>query len=105
MRQLGGARNSVAKQSIERIMSVLDIYKLDTGSYPSTEQGLGALVTRPTGISNWNGPYLRGDALPIDPWSHPYIYRNPSTRAGKELDICSRGPNGDAAGDNLICNQ
>src|SRR4029077_14281362 len=56
LRQLSGARNSVAKQSIERISSVLDLYKLDTGTYPTTDQGLAALVQKPSGIDNWNGP-------------------------------------------------
>src|ERR1700722_1551917 len=60
LRQLGNARISVAKQSIERIGSVLDMYKLDIGSYPSTEQGLGALVVQPTGVATWNGPYVKG---------------------------------------------
>ena len=71
LRQLGGARLSVAKQSIERIGAVLDMYKLDVGAYPSTEQGLKALVAAPSGVGSWNGPYLKGD-VPIDPWNHPY---------------------------------
>ena len=63
LRQLSGARVSVAKQSIERLSSVLDLYDLDMGSYPTTEQGLAALVKRPAGAENWNGPYLKGDAV------------------------------------------
>src|ERR1700743_2373041 len=81
LRQLGNARTSIAKQSIERIGSVLDMYKLDAGGYPSTDQGLRALVERPTGTNNWNGPYVKG-AEPVDPWNHSYIYRNPSSREG-----------------------
>ena len=69
LRQLSGARNSVAKQSIDRIGAVLDLYKLDVGTYPSTDQGLAALVQKPGGADNWNGPYLKGDALPADPWN------------------------------------
>src|ERR1700729_2948296 len=61
LRQLGNARTSVAKQSIERIGSVLDMYKLDVGSYPSTDQGLRALVEQPTGVTTWNGPYVKGN--------------------------------------------
>src|ERR1700760_1401465 len=87
LRQLGGARGSVAKQSIERIGSVLDMYKLDAGGYPTTEQGLRALVERPTGAAKWNGPYVKG-AEPVDPWNHPYIYRNPSSRDGHDYDLC-----------------
>src|ERR1700712_4750849 len=64
LRQLSGARNSIAKQSIERISSVLDLYKLDVGSYPSGDQGLAALVQKPSGMDNWNGPYFKGDGVP-----------------------------------------
>ena len=69
LRQLGGARLSVAKQSIERIGSVLDMYKLDVGTYPTGEQGLRALVEKPTGVNAWSGPYVKGD-VPADPWNH-----------------------------------
>jgi general secretion pathway protein G len=103
LRQLGGARVSVAKQSVERIGSVLDMYKLDIGSYPTSEQGLAALVDRPTSVSSWNGPYVKG-AVPIDPWNHPYAYRNPSTRTGHDYDLCSAGPSGTATGADAICN-
>src|SRR5579875_4115374 len=65
LRQLGGARTSVAKQSIERIASVLDLYKLDVGSYPNTEDGLAALNTKPADAPGWNGPYLKGEAQPL----------------------------------------
>src|SRR3954447_19342531 len=65
LRQLSGARVSVAKQSIERLSGVLDLYDLDMGSYPTTEQGLAALVKRPGGAENWNGPYLKGDSVPL----------------------------------------
>jgi general secretion pathway protein G len=104
LRQLAGARNSVAKQSIERISSVLDLYKLDVGSYPSSEQGLAALVQKPSGSDNWNGPYLKGDTLPMDPWNHPFVYRNPSERSGHDYDLCSLGPTGTAGQGGTICN-
>jgi general secretion pathway protein G len=104
LRQLGSARASVARQSIERLGSVLDLYKLDVGDYPGTEQGLQALIERPTDVANWNGPYLKGGQMPIDPWSHPYQYRNPSTRGGHDYDLCSPGPPGGTAAQNMICN-
>jgi general secretion pathway protein G len=104
LRQLSGARASVVKQSIERISSVLDLYKLDVGSYPTTEQGLAALVQKPGGAGNWNGPYLKGDAIPVDPWNHPYVYRSPSERTGREFDLCSTGPNANAGSGGMICN-
>src|SRR5580765_4618120 len=68
LRQLGGARVSVAKQSIERLGTVLDLYSLDMGSSPTTEKGLEALVKKPSTAANWNGPYLKGEAIPLDPW-------------------------------------
>jgi general secretion pathway protein G len=102
LRQLGGARVSVAKQSIERLGTVLDMYKLDVGSYPSTDQGLQSLIEKPSGVDSWNGPYLKG-AAPVDAWNHPYTYRQPSTRSGHDYDLCSEGPNG-TAGTDAICN-
>lgn len=104
LRQLGNARGSVARQSIERLGGVLDLYKLDVGSYPSTEQSLGALVTKPAGVAGWNGPYLKGDANLNDAWGHPYVYRNPSSRSGHDYDVCSAGPSGDATVSGQICN-
>ncbi len=105
LRQFGGARVSIARQSVERLGSVLDIYQLDTGSYPSTDQGLAALNTRPTGANSWNGPYLRGEEDILDPWSRPWVYRSPSTRSGRAYDLCSRGPDPNAAPDQMICNR
>ncbi len=106
LRQLGGARTSIAKQSIERLASVLDLYKLDVGSYPSSEDGMAALNAKPASAAGWNGPYLKGDAQPLDPWNHPYLYRNPSNRRGREYDLCSRGQSGTATDEanGLICN-
>jgi general secretion pathway protein G len=103
LRQLGGARQSIAKQSIERIGANLDLYKLDVGSYPTTDQGLAALVEKPGSVDNWNGPYEKG-GVPVDPWSRPYVYRNPSERGGHDYDLCSNGPSG-AGGGEQICNQ
>ncbi len=94
LRQLGGAKASVARQQVERLGSVLDLYKLDVGSYPTTEQGITSLVSKPSDVENWNGPYLKGDQQPKDPWNHPWIYREPSTRSGHDYDLCSAGPSG-----------
>ena len=106
LRQLRGARTSVARQSIERLASVLDLYKLDVGTYPSTDQGLPALAAAPSGVTSWNGPYLKGEAQPLDPWNHTYTYASPG-RAGREFELCSRGPNGTATDEasGLICNK
>jgi general secretion pathway protein G len=100
LHQLGSARLSIVRQSVERIGSVLDMYKLDVGSYPSTDQGLAALVDQPSGVTTWNGPYMKG-GVPVDPWNHAYAYRNPSTRSGHDYDLCSSGP--DNASRSEIC--
>ena len=84
---------------------MLDLYRLDTGSYPSTQEGLQALVSRPSGASVWNGPYVKGSEVPVDPWNHPYFYRNPSSRPNHDYDLCSAGPNGNASGTDQICNR
>ncbi|KJC43935.1 general secretion pathway protein GspG [Bradyrhizobium sp. LTSP849] len=106
LRQLGGARVSIAQQSIERLGSILEIYKLDVGGFPTTEQGLQALIIRPTAAQRWNGPYVKGDAVPLDAWGRPYIYRSPSQRPGRDYDLCSKGDSGDTGNSSpeLICN-
>jgi general secretion pathway protein G len=98
LRQLGSAKEKIAHQSIERLAGVLDIYKLDVGIYPSTDQGLQALITRPSGVANWNGPYLKGEKVPEDPWGRPFVYRSPSQRPGHEYDLFSLGPTGQPGG-------
>lgn len=108
LHQLGSAKEKIAHQSIERLATVLDIYKLDVGAYPTTEQGLAALLKRPTGVAHWNGPYLNGTKPPEDPWGHPFVYRNPSERAGHEYDLYSQGPSGSstaASNDTAIYNE
>ena len=94
LRQFGSAKEKIAQQSVERLAGVLDLYKVDVGSYPSTDQGLRALIEMPAGVSDWHGPYLKGDTVPNDPWGHPYVYRNPSIRPGHAFDLCSPGPSG-----------
>ncbi len=94
LRQLGGAKTNVARQQVERLGSVLDLYKLDVGAYPTTEQGIVSLVAKPSDVENWNGPYLKGEQQPKDPWNHPWFYRAPSTRSGHDYDLCSACPSG-----------
>ncbi len=98
LRQLGSAKEKIAHQSIERLAGVLDIYKLDVGTYPTTEQGLLALIVRPSGATLWRGPYLKGEKVPEDPWGRPFVYHNPSQRAGHEYDLYSLGPAGQPGG-------
>ncbi len=109
LRQFGSSKQKIAQQSVERLVGILDIYKLDVGNYPATDQGLQALVTRPPDATGWAGPYVKSGQLPLDPWNHPYLYRNPSVRADHDFDLCSPGPNVQASGAGgdagQICNQ
>ena len=98
LRQLESSKEKIAHQSVERIAGVLDIYKLDVGTYPTTEQGLLALIARPSGVTRWNGPYLKGEKVPEDPWGRPFIYHNPSQRTGHEYDLYSLGRTGQPGG-------
>jgi general secretion pathway protein G len=93
---LTDARVKAAKLQIEAFSSSLDLYYLDTGKYPSGNEGLAALVRRPGGVEVWNGPYVKGGSIPNDPWGHAYIYRSPAERAPYE--IVSLGSDGREGG-------
>jgi len=93
---LGGAKTKTALIQIRDLEQALEMYKLDVGRYPSTAQGLGALVTKPGGTSGWNGPYLKND-VPDDPWGNAYHYKYPGERG--DIDIYTYGQNGTAGGD------
>jgi general secretion pathway protein G len=98
LRQLGSAKHKIAEQSIERLAGVLDLYKLDVGAYPTSEQGLKALIEAPPSVKNWNGPYLKGEGVPEDPWGKPFIYRRPSDRPGHDYDLYTLGADGKPGG-------
>lgn len=85
-----------AKIQIESLTSALDLYALDTGRYPSNSDGLGALMQRPGGVTSWNGPYLKGNVIPKDPWGQPYVYRAPGLHGA--YDIISHGADGQEGG-------
>ncbi|WP_254618282.1 type II secretion system major pseudopilin GspG [Vibrio metschnikovii] len=72
--QVGSSKTKVAGAQIELLVSALNTYRLDIGQYPTTEQGLNALMEAPSGITGWNGPYL-AKSLPLDPWNNPYRYQ------------------------------
>lgn len=99
LRQLGSAKHKIAEQSITRLVGILDIYRLDVGSYPTSEQGLAALAARPDGVTGWNGPYVKDTGDLNDPWSRPYIYRSPSQRPNENFDLMSLGADGKPGGD------
>lgn len=96
-RQVGRARAATAQAQISAFQTALGVYKLDTGQFPSTEQGLQALRTPPAGVRNWNGPYLPKD-IPLDPWGNAYVYRYPGQH-GDEPDITSYGADGQEGGE------
>src|SRR6202451_1558483 len=93
------ARVVAAKQQIENFQLALGQYHLDTGSYPSTEQGLAALRVQPSGVDQWHGPYMQKD-LPLDPWGHAYVYKFPGEH-GDEPDVISYGADGQPGGSDL----
>lgn len=94
--QLGKSERGTAKAQIEGLGRALDTYRLDVGRYPSTEQGLNALVAKPAEEPKWNGPYLQ-KAVPPDPWGVAYVYRSPGQ--GGDFDLLSYGKDGQPGGD------
>lgn len=96
--QLGSAKHKIAQQSIERLTGIVDLYRLDIGSYPTTDQGLESLNAAPTGVAGWNGPYLKDAEGIRDPWGRVYDYRSPSQRPGRSYDIVSLGADGKTGG-------
>ena len=98
IRQLGSAKHKVAEQSIERLAGILDLYRLDVGSYPTTQQGLQALSAAPTGVTGWDGPYLKDETGAKDPWGRAFEYRSPSQRQNHPFDIVSLGADGKPGG-------
>ena len=99
-RHVGTAKEATARAQIEMLGAALDAYRLDTGRYPTTEQGLGALWQQPTTEPrpmNWRGPYLR-KPVPADPWGTSYVYRAPGTESRTGYDLLSLGADGKPGG-------
>lgn len=99
-RNVGDARVAAARTQIETFGTALDAYRLDNGSYPSTQQGLLALWQRPTidPPANWRSPYLR-KSVPKDPWGHDYVYVAPGRVNPSSYDLLSYGADGRAGGE------
>lgn len=93
--QVAKSQRETARAQLDAFAKALDTYRLDTGSYPTTEMGLAALVTRPSGTSKWNGPYLQR-VVPMDPWERPYLYTSPG--ASGDFDLMSLGKDGKPGG-------
>jgi general secretion pathway protein G len=97
MKQLGGAKSKTAKVQIEDLSATLDMYRLDMGKYPTSEQGLQALVERPDDAKRWNGPYLSKNKVPQDPWGTDYKYESPGQKG--KFDLYSFGADGTEGGE------
>jgi len=93
--QVGKSEVKVAQAQIQAFEKALVQYRLDTGRFPTTAQGLNALVTRPANEPKWDGPYL-GKAVPLDPWGKTYLYRSPGQHG--EYDLWSYGRDGQPGG-------
>jgi general secretion pathway protein G len=89
------AKVSTAKTEVSNLSAGLDLFRYDVGRYPTTEEGLKALVVAPPGVDNWNGPYVKKTTDLVDPWGKPYNYRSPGQHG--EFDLYSNGPKGDHA--------
>jgi general secretion pathway protein G len=97
IRQGESAKRTAARAQISTFMNALGIYKLDTGAYPSTTQGLQALREKVGDLPNWAGPYL-GKEVPADPWGRPYEYKYPGDH-GEDPDVISLGADGQPGGE------
>jgi general secretion pathway protein G len=99
------ARTVAARTDIEANLAMaLDLYRLDAGAYPTTEQGLSALLQEPTAFpvpDNWGGPYLKKKKLPEDPWQREYQYLSPGLHNEGSYDLFSFGPDGMESGDDI----
>lgn len=93
--QVGKSETKVARAQIESLEKSFDMFRLDTGHYPTSEQGLEALVTKPQSEPKWGGPYLK-KGVPLDPWGRPYLYKFPGEHS--DFDISSLGKDGQPGG-------
>ena len=93
---LSESKVKAARIQLQSFSSALDLFYLDAGRFPSSAEGLSALVQRTPGIAAWNGPYLKGGNVPKDPWNHAYVYRSPGEHS--PYDIVSYGADGQEGG-------
>jgi general secretion pathway protein G len=94
--QVGKSEIKTARAQIDALDKALDQYRLDVGHYPSAEQGLNALITRPADEARWDGPYLK-KSVPLDPWGNAYVYKQPGEHG--EYDLQSYGKDGHPGGE------
>ncbi|HTZ00393.1 MAG TPA: type II secretion system major pseudopilin GspG [Rhodocyclaceae bacterium] len=93
--QIGKSEVKAARAQIDALEKALDQYRLDTGHYPTTEDGLAALMTKPSNETKWDGPYLKKD-VPVDPWGNPYVFKSPGEHG--DFDLLSYGKDGQPGG-------
>jgi general secretion pathway protein G len=96
----GKARQQSAKSQISLFEAAIDTYRLETGKFPTTAQGLQALRTKPEGVEKWDGPYLPKD-IPLDPWGNAYVYRSPSEHGDYEIVSLGADRNPGGEGDDM----
>lgn len=96
-KQLSGSKTKAAQLQIQELSGALDLYRLELGSYPTSEQGLDALITKPRNVDNWNGPYLKKSVIRKDPWGNDYQYRSPGQNG--DFDLWSLGADNREGGD------
>ncbi|KVD76350.1 type II secretion system protein GspG [Burkholderia sp. ABCPW 14] len=97
--QVGKSNTKIARAQIVSLGQALDQYRLDVGSYPTTEEGLQALVAKPSDATRWSGPYLQ-KAVPVDPWDRPYQYRSPGEHGDYDLYSLGKDGRGGGVGEN-----
>lgn len=91
------AKAKAARAQIENLGAALDLYYLETGTYPTTAEGLQALILPPANLPAWHGPYLKKTKVPLDPWGAPYLYQSPGKHGA--YDLVSLGADGKEGGD------
>ena len=96
------ARIAAAKTDVKMLETALENFEVDNGRYPTTDEGLGALIQPPAVVKAWHGPYIKQSGLPKDPWGNPYVYRFPGQFNTSGYDLASFGPDGsEGGGDDL----
>lgn len=98
--QVGKSNVKIARAQIVSLGQALDQYRLDVGAYPTTEEGLDALVNKPQSATRWSGPYLQ-KAVPVDPWDRPYQYRSPGEHGDYDLYSLGKDGRGGGTGENV----
>lgn len=85
LNQLGGAKSKTAQVQVKDLEQGAELFKLDVGRFPSDQEGLNALIEKPSAAPGWNGPYLKENRIPLDPWGHPYHYQYPDSNGGLRI--------------------